>query len=180
MAGDVISLFPIGHEISTLAPCSLLLAPRRFLSPSTCIYLRSLTLAMAFQREQTSWIMSSKLVTFFVVALVIFSAIYRADARPEPAFHEVDSGHVVCYVLFFFPPLLMYVYIYAALFFSARSNYWWFLYAVLGILQVVQEGEEKAMEVDDSSCEGIGEDGCLMRRTLAAHVDYLYTQKQKH
>uniref|UniRef100_A0A6N2MJ61 Phytosulfokine n=1 Tax=Salix viminalis TaxID=40686 RepID=A0A6N2MJ61_SALVM len=29
------------------------------------------------------------------------------------------------------------------------------------------------------SCEGLGEEECLMRRTLAAHVDYIYTQKHK-
>ncbi|CAB4314473.1 unnamed protein product [Prunus armeniaca] len=29
----------------------------------------------------------------------------------------------------------------------------------------------------DESCEGAGEEECLMRRTLAAHVDYIYTQK---
>ncbi|KAL1333285.1 hypothetical protein HN51_062074 [Arachis hypogaea] len=35
-------------------------------------------------------------------------------------------------------------------------------------------GDEGA---DDVSCEGIGEDECLTRRTLAAHTDYIYTQK---
>ncbi|TXG64065.1 hypothetical protein EZV62_011059 [Acer yangbiense] len=29
----------------------------------------------------------------------------------------------------------------------------------------------------EEKCEGVGEDECLMRRTLAAHVDYIYTQK---
>ncbi|KAM1289290.1 hypothetical protein ACFX13_016934 [Malus domestica] len=29
------------------------------------------------------------------------------------------------------------------------------------------------------SCEGVAEEECLMRRTLAAHVDYIYTQKHK-
>ncbi|XP_058186832.1 phytosulfokines 3 isoform X1 [Rhododendron vialii] len=33
-------------------------------------------------------------------------------------------------------------------------------------------------EVGDESCVGVGEEECLMRRTLAAHVDYIYTQKQ--
>ncbi|KAL9450198.1 hypothetical protein AB3S75_012015 [Citrus x aurantiifolia] len=30
----------------------------------------------------------------------------------------------------------------------------------------------------EESCEGVGKDGdgCLIRRTLAAHVDYIYTQ----
>ncbi|XP_027362284.1 phytosulfokines-like [Abrus precatorius] len=32
-------------------------------------------------------------------------------------------------------------------------------------------------EAVDESCEGIREEECLMRRTLAAHIDYIYTQK---
>ncbi|KAJ7946184.1 Phytosulfokines 3 [Quillaja saponaria] len=43
--------------------------------------------------------------------------------------------------------------------------------------------QHKVMEADnvevDESCEGIGDEECLMRRTLAAHIDYIYTQKQK-
>ncbi|PSS30675.1 Phytosulfokine-beta like [Actinidia chinensis var. chinensis] len=31
----------------------------------------------------------------------------------------------------------------------------------------------------DESCDGVGDEECLMRRTLAAHVDYIYTQKNK-
>ncbi|EEF40317.1 phytosulfokines precursor, putative [Ricinus communis] len=27
------------------------------------------------------------------------------------------------------------------------------------------------------TCEGEGKEDCLMRRTLAAHIDYIYTQK---
>ncbi|KAH7836094.1 hypothetical protein Vadar_032635 [Vaccinium darrowii] len=30
----------------------------------------------------------------------------------------------------------------------------------------------------EGDCEGVGEEDCLMRRTLAAHVDYIYTQNQ--
>ncbi|XP_018857368.1 phytosulfokines-like [Juglans regia] len=30
----------------------------------------------------------------------------------------------------------------------------------------------------DVGCEGIGETECLTRRTLAAHIDYIYTQKE--
>ncbi|KAK7263269.1 hypothetical protein RJT34_30856 [Clitoria ternatea] len=37
----------------------------------------------------------------------------------------------------------------------------------------------QSVEAVDESCEGVGEDECLMRRTLAAHVDYIYTQKHK-
>jgi len=31
--------------------------------------------------------------------------------------------------------------------------------------------------MEEISCEGLGEEECLMRRTLAAHTDYIYTQK---
>ncbi|OAY33591.1 phytosulfokines 3 [Manihot esculenta] len=32
-------------------------------------------------------------------------------------------------------------------------------------------------EMVEESCDGDGEEECLMRRTLAAHIDYIYTQK---
>ncbi|KAF7849167.1 hypothetical protein BT93_C0514 [Corymbia citriodora subsp. variegata] len=32
-------------------------------------------------------------------------------------------------------------------------------------------------ELLDASCKGVGEEECLVRRTLAAHIDYIYTQK---
>ncbi|KAI3824162.1 hypothetical protein L1987_05611 [Smallanthus sonchifolius] len=35
----------------------------------------------------------------------------------------------------------------------------------------------KDVEVEEG-CEGVGEDECLMRRTLVAHLDYIYTQKK--
>ncbi|XP_031131837.1 phytosulfokines 3-like [Ipomoea triloba] len=31
----------------------------------------------------------------------------------------------------------------------------------------------------EGSCAGEGEEECLMRRTMEAHIDYIYTQKQK-
>ncbi|XP_052194403.1 phytosulfokines-like [Diospyros lotus] len=31
----------------------------------------------------------------------------------------------------------------------------------------------------EESCQGVGEEECLIRRTLTAHLDYIYTQKQK-
>ncbi|CAK9165522.1 unnamed protein product [Ilex paraguariensis] len=34
------------------------------------------------------------------------------------------------------------------------------------------------VEVVDENCEGVGDEECLMRRTLAAHIDYIYTQKK--
>ncbi|XP_050365939.1 phytosulfokines-like [Argentina anserina] len=47
-------------------------------------------------------------------------------------------------------------------------------------MEVHHEGM-KVPEVEkvmvEESCEGVGEEECLMRRTLAAHIDYIYTQK---
>ncbi|KAG2719690.1 hypothetical protein I3760_02G001500 [Carya illinoinensis] len=37
---------------------------------------------------------------------------------------------------------------------------------------------EHVHDAVDVSCEGIGETECLTRRTLAAHLDYIYTQKK--
>ncbi|VFQ72058.1 unnamed protein product [Cuscuta campestris] len=31
----------------------------------------------------------------------------------------------------------------------------------------------------EGNCKGEGEEECLMRRTLEAHLDYIYTQKEK-
>ncbi|KAJ8640768.1 hypothetical protein MRB53_017462 [Persea americana] len=38
---------------------------------------------------------------------------------------------------------------------------------------------EVNMDVGEG-CEGVGEEECLMRRTLAAHTDYIYTQKENN
>ncbi|XP_058739183.1 phytosulfokines 3-like [Vicia villosa] len=37
--------------------------------------------------------------------------------------------------------------------------------------------EDEKVDIQEN-CEGINEDDCLMRRTLVAHTDYIYTQKQ--
>ncbi|KAH7847287.1 hypothetical protein Vadar_024273 [Vaccinium darrowii] len=42
-----------------------------------------------------------------------------------------------------------------------------------------QTGDKAHEHVADESCVGVGEEECLMRRTLVAHVDYIYTQKLK-
>ncbi|TKY51051.1 Phytosulfokines 3 [Spatholobus suberectus] len=36
--------------------------------------------------------------------------------------------------------------------------------------------EDEKLDVEET-CDGIGEEECLMRRTLVAHTDYIYTQK---
>ncbi|GKV26515.1 hypothetical protein SLEP1_g35803 [Rubroshorea leprosula] len=35
----------------------------------------------------------------------------------------------------------------------------------------------KEFQAEESDYEGAGEEECLIRRTLAAHIDYVYTQK---
>ena len=42
-------------------------------------------------------------------------------------------------------------------------------------------GADQNIDFEDGevSCEGVNEEECLMRRTLVAHVDYIYTQKHK-
>ncbi|KAK3416566.1 hypothetical protein EUGRSUZ_H02324 [Eucalyptus grandis] len=46
-------------------------------------------------------------------------------------------------------------------------------------VQTQRAGVETERDVDlmDESCKGVGEEECLLRRTLAAHIDYIYTQK---
>ncbi|KAI7727357.1 hypothetical protein M8C21_003503 [Ambrosia artemisiifolia] len=41
-----------------------------------------------------------------------------------------------------------------------------------------KDGVETAKIEIEEGCEGINEDECLMRRTLVAHIDYIYTQKK--
>ncbi|WOL03077.1 hypothetical protein Cni_G11797 [Canna indica] len=38
----------------------------------------------------------------------------------------------------------------------------------------IQEGVEK--DSHEGACGGVGEEDCLTRRTLAAHIDYIYSQ----
>ncbi|KAL3525578.1 hypothetical protein ACH5RR_013950 [Cinchona calisaya] len=43
-----------------------------------------------------------------------------------------------------------------------------------------QDGVEAKEQVEmEEKCGGVGEEECLMRRTLAAHLDYIYTQNHK-
>ncbi|KAF9621124.1 hypothetical protein IFM89_016618 [Coptis chinensis] len=76
---------------------------------------------------------------------------------------KVSSVFMIAILLFF------------TLTFAARSN------PVLPKDSPVNNQQEHVgaeMEVDQS-CEGIGEEECLMRRTLVAHTDYIYTQKNE-
>ncbi|KAL8541627.1 hypothetical protein ACS0TY_002770 [Phlomoides rotata] len=40
-----------------------------------------------------------------------------------------------------------------------------------------KEGQKAA--VDRDSCVGLREDECMMRKTIEAHLDYMYAQKQQ-
>ncbi|OMO70800.1 Phytosulfokine [Corchorus olitorius] len=47
-------------------------------------------------------------------------------------------------------------------------------------LAITQQKEVEGEKVDiEENCEGVGTEECLMRRTLAANLDYIYTQKHK-
>ncbi|MQM04577.1 hypothetical protein Taro_037377 [Colocasia esculenta] len=37
-----------------------------------------------------------------------------------------------------------------------------------------------AEEQTEAAVESCGDDDCMMRRTLEAHLDYIYTQEKKH
>ncbi|KAL9415356.1 hypothetical protein AB3S75_043614 [Citrus x aurantiifolia] len=43
----------------------------------------------------------------------------------------------------------------------------------------VEEATKKVDQTVEDSCDGVEGDDCLMRRALAAHIDYIYTQKSK-
>ncbi|XP_076896040.1 phytosulfokines 3-like [Bidens hawaiensis] len=43
---------------------------------------------------------------------------------------------------------------------------------------VTKQQNKDGVETIEESCQGIDEDECLMRRTLVAHIDYIYTQKK--
>ncbi|KAG8081377.1 hypothetical protein GUJ93_ZPchr0007g5824 [Zizania palustris] len=42
---------------------------------------------------------------------------------------------------------------------------------------VAPDEDVEAEKVDGVGCEGLGEEECMARRTLAAHTDYIYTQQ---
>ncbi|KAL9691542.1 hypothetical protein QQ045_011966 [Rhodiola kirilowii] len=42
------------------------------------------------------------------------------------------------------------------------------------------QGDDEAVVAMEDRCEGLSEDECLMRRSLVAHLDYIYTQKNNH
>ncbi|RDX88556.1 Phytosulfokines 3, partial [Mucuna pruriens] len=50
--------------------------------------------------------------------------------------------------------------------------------ALKGALSLHEDVAASKAEIDDESCEEETEE-CLTRRTLLAHLDYIYTQKHK-
>lgn len=39
-------------------------------------------------------------------------------------------------------------------------------------------GERERIEIVEERCGGVSKEECLMRRTLVAHIDYIYTKEQ--
>ncbi|XP_050366161.1 phytosulfokines 3-like [Argentina anserina] len=56
-----------------------------------------------------------------------------------------------------------------------------FTNTVLKTTRYQNVGGDQNINLEDGevSCEGVNEEECMMRRTLVAHVDYIYTQKHK-
>lgn len=42
------------------------------------------------------------------------------------------------------------------------------------------QDDEAAKASTEMNCSGPAEEECLMRRTLAAHIDYIYTQRHNN
>ncbi|MBA0691747.1 hypothetical protein Goari_009359 [Gossypium aridum] len=91
----------------------------------------------------------SKLFTLFIAALLLNFMLCYA-ARPDPAFLLTKHQALFLSFLFFLPNPIISI----------------FLLFFVGV------------DVDDN-CEGVGKEESLMRRTLAAHLDYIYTQNHK-
>ncbi|MBA0623679.1 hypothetical protein Godav_009128 [Gossypium davidsonii] len=95
----------------------------------------------------------SKLFTLFIAALLLnFMLCYAA--RPDPAFLLTKHQALFLSFLFFLPNPIISMFL--------RYGFWFL----------------QGVDVDDN-CEGVGKEESLMRRTLAAHLDYIYTQNHK-
>lgn len=112
---------------------------------------------------------TSRALLLMVLVLFLLVTSSRA-ARPSPVLHvssPAESRHGVGYFLNFLTRSCV-VHIDTLVGLILLCFWGW----------KVIEAEEIGME---ETCEGAEEEGeCLMRRTLAAHVDYIYTQKQKN
>ncbi|KAK9066983.1 hypothetical protein SSX86_014307 [Deinandra increscens subsp. villosa] len=47
------------------------------------------------------------------------------------------------------------------------------------LTSTVSATTQKGVQVVEDSCEGVGKEECLERRTLVAHLDYIYTNDKK-
>lgn len=115
----------------------------------------------------------AKFTTLFTIAalLLLLSSELTYAVRPEPAFSNNALKTAQHQVRFSSPP-----------------NYNLLVFFLVNLLLInefqyrsynMQEVEADNNNVEDGevSCAGLEEQECLMRRTLAAHVDYIYTQK---
>lgn len=110
---------------------------------------------------------------FIIVALLLFSTLTYASARPistsvypEEISIEVSQQYPHCSYC------IQIIYVVHLLIIMVEIQYThvriYFCYA-----QKLEQGEE--------NCEGVGEEECvLIRRTLVAHTDYIYTQNHNH
>lgn len=119
--------------------------------------------------------MWSRLSTICMVALLLFFTLTYATARPEPTFSDatpikINNQHVVHK----FPNIIISK---PTLTSSFLTNLLWVLLNFLFCF-VLKDAELEKVMVEDL-CEGVGKEECLERRTLAAHLDYIYTQKHK-
>ncbi|GKB20830.1 phytosulfokines 3 [Tanacetum coccineum] len=49
----------------------------------------------------------------------------------------------------------------------------------VSLVETDHSAEEMSKGDVEENCKGDGEEDCLMRRTLVAHVDYIYTQNKQ-
>lgn len=136
----------------------------------------------------------AKLCTLLIAALLINFVLSYA-ARPEPAALPLIH-HEVCLISFLlsilFTSRVVWILIFATMFFFVLPNPILISFFCASYLYVnwyctdkgisflfMQEVEAEKVDNNDENCEGVGKEECLMRRTLAAHVDYIYTQNHK-
>jgi len=123
----------------------------------------------------------SKQPTFFTLVLLLsFNLIIHAS-RPNPSLNTLSSLHVVRVIsshFNFFSGCVWFYKIGSCELLCLINSVVCFICSLF-IFLVLRIGMfEMKAEVDGEFCEEETEE-CLMRRTLAAHVDYIYTQKHK-
>ncbi|KAL8125033.1 hypothetical protein AgCh_012634 [Apium graveolens] len=75
--------------------------------------------------------------------------------------------------------LIIFIFLCATLSHASRSPNFLISHPTSTQQQISKDQVGEIAEVENENCEGIGNEECLMRRTLVAHIDYIYTQKQK-